>query len=41
MTTMAHRGHAGNNKADRGYTVINVSKQMAESGVKYLSDLGS
>jgi NitT/TauT family transport system substrate-binding protein len=30
----------GNNKADRGYTVINVSKQMAESGVKSLSDLG-
>ena len=30
----------GNNKADRGYTVINVSKQMAESGVKTLADLG-
>ena len=30
----------GNNKADRGYTVINVSKQMAESGVKSLADLG-
>jgi NitT/TauT family transport system substrate-binding protein len=30
----------GNNKADRGYTVINVSKQMAESGIKSLTDLG-
>jgi NitT/TauT family transport system substrate-binding protein len=30
----------GNNKAGRGYTVINVSKQMAESGVKTLTDLG-
>jgi NitT/TauT family transport system substrate-binding protein len=30
----------GNNKADRGYTVINVSKQMAENGVKSLADLG-
>jgi NitT/TauT family transport system substrate-binding protein len=30
----------GNNKLDRGYTVINVSKQMADSGVKSLADLG-
>ena len=30
----------GNNKADRGYTVINVSKQMADGGVKTLADLG-
>ena len=30
----------GNNKADRGYTVINVSKQMAEGGIKSLADLG-
>lgn len=29
----------GNNKTNRGYTVINVSKQMAESGVKSLADL--
>lgn len=29
----------GNNKANRGYTVINVSKQVAESGVKTLADL--
>jgi NitT/TauT family transport system substrate-binding protein len=29
----------GNNKANRGYTVINVSKQMAEGGVKSLADL--
>lgn len=30
----------GNNKADRGYTVINVSKQMFDSGVKSLDDFG-
>jgi NitT/TauT family transport system substrate-binding protein len=30
----------GNNKSGRGYTVINVSKQMADSGVKTLADLG-
>lgn len=30
----------GNNKANRGYTVINVSKQMADGGVKTLADLG-
>jgi NitT/TauT family transport system substrate-binding protein len=29
----------GNNKPGRGYSVINVSKQMAESGVKSLGDL--
>ena len=29
----------GNNKPGRGYSVINVSKQMAESGVKSLADL--
>ena len=28
----------GNNKSGRGYTVINVSKQMADSGVKTLAD---
>jgi NitT/TauT family transport system substrate-binding protein len=30
----------GNNKAGRGYTVINVSKDMAAAGVKTLADLG-
>ncbi|MDC7788890.1 ABC transporter substrate-binding protein [Rhodoplanes sp. TEM] len=30
----------GNNKAGRGYTVINVSKEMADAGVKTLGDLG-
>jgi NitT/TauT family transport system substrate-binding protein len=30
----------GNNRKDRGYTVINVSKQMADAGVKTLADLG-
>ena len=29
----------GNNKPGRGYSVINVSKQMADSGVKTLDDL--
>lgn len=28
----------GNNKSGRGYTVINVSKQMADSGIKTLAD---
>ncbi len=28
----------GNNKAGRGYTVINVSKQMADSGIKTVAD---
>lgn len=30
----------GNNKVGRGYSVINVSKQMADGGVKTLADLG-
>ena len=30
----------GNNKEGRGYTVINVSKQMADSGVKSIADFG-
>lgn len=30
----------GNNKSGRGYTVINVSKEMAEAGVKTAADLG-
>ena len=30
----------GNNKEGRGYTVINVSKQMADNGVKSIADFG-
>src|SRR4051812_23204312 len=30
----------GNNKVGRGYSVINVSKEMSDAGVKSLADLG-